>query len=95
MAEPNRKPQEFEQPANRRAGAGSLRLRAVAVDPPPAGAVGIQELLSRFEGFAEAGELLDPPQDGAVGVRELLARLANLADAGYFSSPETDMSEKK
>jgi hypothetical protein len=67
----------------------------VAIDPPPAGAVGIQELLSRFESFAEAGELLDPPQDGAVGVRELLARLGNLVDAGYFASSEAKNSERK
>ena len=95
MAEPKRKPEGIEQFVSDRLNAESLRRRAVAVDPPPAGAIGIQELLGRFEGFAEVGELLDPPQNGVVGIRELLARLANLADAGYFSPSETENSDKQ
>ena len=78
----------------------SLRQRAVAIDPPPKGAVGIEELLGRFERFAEAKAMTDVPESGPIGVRELLTRLGNLADAGYFSSTredhptEKDLSEK-
>ena len=68
----------------------SLRDWAVAIDPPPPGAVGIEELLGRFEQFAEAGSMTNPPEDGAVGVRELLARLGNLAESGHFSSGKDD-----
>ena len=64
----------------------SLRERAVAIDPPPRGAMGIEELLGRFERFAEAQAMTDMPESGPVGVRELLARLGSLADAGYFSA---------
>ena len=95
MAEAERKPDNTEQVPDYRPTIGDLRGRAVAVDPPPAGAIGIQELLSRFESFAEADELVDPPQDGAVGVRELLARLGDLADAGYFASAEAESSKRK
>ena len=72
----------------------SLRSQAVAIDPPPEGAIGIRELLARFEGFAAAGELIDPPEKGATGVRELLHRLGNLADAGYFSPTKRPDSEE-
>ena len=85
MAFPKQKTEAPQTPAVDDFEAGSLRERAVAIDPPPEGAMGIQELLSRFEQFAEANDLTDPPADGQVGVRELLARLGNLADAGYFS----------
>ena len=67
-----------------------LRERAVAIDPPPSGAIGIEELLGRFERFAEAQAMTDLPEKGPVGVRELLTRLGNLADAGYFSSSRDD-----
>ena len=90
MAQPKKKLGENERTIAATEDLGTLRSRAVAIDPPPNGAIGIQELLNRFERFAEADELVDPPEDGAVGVRELLARLANLADGGYFSSPNTD-----
>lgn len=98
MAEPKPKQDDladFKASAGERRDAVSLQRRAVAVDPPPAGAVGIQELLSRFEDFAEAGELVDPPETGAVGIRELLARLAHLAEAGYFASPDPLDSENE
>lgn len=95
MAQAQRKPGNVEQTLGDRPTVGALQSRAVAVDPPPAGAIGIQELLRRFESFAEADQLLDPPQDGAVGVRELLARLANLADAGYFAPSEPERSDRK
>lgn len=95
MAEAERKPDNAEQTLGGRPTVGALGGRAVAIDPPPAGAIGIQELLSRFESFAEADEFLHPPQDGAVGVRELLARLGNLADAGYFASSEAESSKRK
>lgn len=72
----------------------SLRKQAVAIDPPPAGAIGIEELLGRFERFAEARALTDFPQSGPVGVRELLTRLGGLADAGYFSSSRDDESDE-
>ena len=73
----------------------SLRERAVAIDPPPEGAIGIEELLGRFERFAEAQALTAPPEKGPVGVRELLARLGNLADAGYFSTTRDEEQEDK
>jgi hypothetical protein len=73
----------------------TLRERAVAIDPPPRGAMGIEELLGRFERFAEAQAMTDMPGSGPVGVRELLARLGSLADAGYFSSRADDKSEDK
>ena len=73
----------------------SLRQRAVAIDPPPKGAIGIEELLGRFERFAEAKALTDIPERSPIGVRELLTRLGNLADAGYFSSTRDDDSDEK
>ncbi len=73
----------------------SLRQRAVAIDPPPQGAIGIEELLGRFERFAEAQAMTDLPERSPIGVRELLTRLGNLADAGYFSStPDEEPDEK-
>ena len=95
MAIPKQKPEDLQSRIADDVETGSLRQRAVAIDPPPEGAIGIQELLSRFEQFAEANDLTDPPADGQVGVRELLARLGNLADAGYFSPTESKDSEKK
>ena len=95
MAQPNRKPGEIEPTFAEKEDLGGLRSKAVAIDPPPSGAIGIQELLNRFERFAEAGELVDAPKNGAVGVRELLARLGNLADGGYFSSPNAEESEEQ
>jgi hypothetical protein len=65
-----------------------LRDCAVAIDPPPSGAIGIEELLGRFEQFAESASLTDHPEVGPVGVKELLSRLNNLADAGKLSSPK-------
>ena len=73
----------------------SLRDQAVAIDPPPEGAIGIEELLGRFERFAEARALTDSPEKGPVGVRELLTRLGNLADAGYFSSTRKEEPDEK
>ena len=73
----------------------SLRQRAVAIDPPPSGAIGIEELLGRFERFAEAQAMTDLPKKSPIGVRELLTRLGNLADAGYFSSTRDDESDDK
>jgi len=76
----------------------SLRRQAVAIDPPPSGAIGIEELLGRFERYAEARALTDLPEKSPIGVRELLARLGSLAGAGYFSSTrdeqEGDPEEK-
>lgn len=95
MAFPKHKLEDLQPQAVTDTEAESLRERAVAIDPPPEGAIGIQELLSRFERFAEANDLTDPPADGQVGVRELLARLGNLADAGYFSAPDPKETEKK
>jgi hypothetical protein len=86
MAQPSRKPVEVAPTASEIEQLSTLRSRAVAIDPPPDGAIGIKELLDRFACFAEAGELVDSPENSAVGVRELLDRLGNLADAGYFSS---------
>ena len=93
MAEPKRKADKFEPQTNNRLIEGSLQRKAVAVDPPPEGAIGIQELLNRFEGFAETGELSNHTETGIIGVRELLARLANLAEAGYFAPAEPGNSE--
>ena len=73
----------------------SLRERAVAIDPPPSGAIGIEELLGRFERFAEAKALTDLPEKGPVGVQELLTRLGNLTNAGYFSSTRDDEPDEK
>jgi hypothetical protein len=73
----------------------SLRQRAVAIDPPPSGAIGIEELLGRFERFAEAQAMTDLPEKSPIGVRELLTRLGNLADAGYFSSTVNDEPDEK
>lgn len=73
----------------------SLREQAVAIDPPPKGAIGIEELLGRFERFAEARALTDLPESGPVGVRELLTRLGSLADAGYFSSTRDEEPDEK
>jgi hypothetical protein len=73
----------------------SLQQQAVAIDPPPAGAIGIEELLGRFERLAEAQALGDLPGKGPVGVRELLERLGNLADAGYFSTTDDDEPDQK
>ena len=76
--------------------ARSLQQQAVAIDPPPAGAIGIEELLGRFERLAEAQAMGDHlPGKGPVGVRELLDRLGNLADAGYFSSTDDDEPDQK
>ena len=69
---------------------GSLRSHAVAIDPPPEGAMGIRELLERFESFTQTDDMIDPPSDGASGVRDLLSRLETLAETGYFSSSEAD-----
>lgn len=95
MAFPKQKPEDIQPQAIDEMEIDSLRQRAVAIDPPPEGAIGIQELLSRFESFAESNDLTDPPADGQVGVRELLARLGNLADAGYFSPADSDDNDKK
>lgn len=73
----------------------SLRERAVAIDPPPSGAIGIEELLGRFERFAEAQAMTDFPEKSPIGIRELLTRLGNLADAGYFSSKSDDKPDDK
>ena len=73
----------------------SLRQRAVAIDPPPSGAIGIEELLGRLERFAEAQAMTDLPKKSPVSVRELLTRLGNLADAGYFSSTRDDEPDEK
>jgi hypothetical protein len=73
----------------------TLRDRAVAIDPPPPGAIGIEELLGRFENFPEAQDLTALPENGPVGVRQLLERLDNLARAGHFSADEDDGSEEK
>ena len=73
----------------------SLRERAVAIDPPPSGAIGIEELLGRLERFAEAQAMTDLPEKSPVGVRELLTRLGNLADAGYFSSTRNEEPDEK
>ena len=62
----------------------SLRQQAVAIDPPPSGAIGIKNLLGRFERLAEARAMTDLPEKKPIGVRELLTRLENLADAGYI-----------
>lgn len=75
--------------------ARSLQQQAVAIDPPPAGAIGIEELLGRFERLAEAQAMGDLPGKGPVGVRELLERLGSLADAGYFSTTDDDESDDK
>lgn len=90
MADTNRKKEDTYSSMDGRSNVAGLHGQAVAIDPPPAGAIGIQELLSRFERFAAAAELEDSPDAGAVGVRELLARLSHLADAGYFSPPEPE-----
>lgn len=95
MAFPKQKSEPSQSQAADEFEAGSLRQRAVAIDPPPEGAIGIQELLSRFEQFAETNDLTDPPADGQIGVRELLARLGNLADAGYFSPADPEDGENK
>ena len=94
MAFPKEKTEDLQSQASDDFEAGSLRQRAVAIDPPPEGAIGIQELLSRFEQFAESNDLTDPPADGQVGVKELLARLGNLADAGYFSPADPKDRDK-
>ena len=73
----------------------SLRQQAVAIDPPPVGAIGIEELLGRFERFAEARAMTELPERSPIGVRELLTRLGSLADAGYFSSTRDDESDEK
>ena len=95
MAEPERKPHDVRTVVHDRTVVDGLRSKAVAVDPPTDGAIGIQELLRRFEAFTAADELVDPPDEGAVGIHELLARLAYLADAGYFSSHEAESPEGK
>ena len=95
MAFSKQKPQDVQPEAADEFETRSLRQRAVAIDPPPEGAIGIQELLSRFEQFAATNDLTDPPVDGQVGVRELLARLGNLADAGYFSPANPKDNEEK
>ena len=94
MAFPKKKPEDPQPLVSNEFEADSLRHRAVAIDPPPEGAIGIQELLSRFEQFAEANDLTDRPAEGQVGVRELLARLGNLADAGYFSPADLKDDDK-
>lgn len=40
----------------------SLRQQAVAIDPQPSGAIGIEKLLGRFERFAEARAMTDLPK---------------------------------
>lgn len=95
MAFPEKKPEEFEPTIKRDPESQSLRHQAVAIDPPPKGAMGIEELLGRFERFAEAQALTDIPGKTPVGVRELLARLGSLADAGYFSSTRDEEPEDK
>ena len=73
----------------------SLRQQAVAIDPPPNGTIGIEELLGRFERFAEAKALTDLPEKNPIGVRELLTRLESLIDSGYSSSTRDNASEEK
>ena len=92
MAQPSRKPDEIEQSFAETKELSTLKSQAVAIDPPPSGAIGIQELLNRFERFAEADELVGLPEDRSVGVRELLERLDDLVQAGHFSSPALDDS---
>jgi hypothetical protein len=95
MALPKERP-DAPQPSIEHEPAGqSLRERAVAIDPPPKGAIGIEELLGRFERFAEAQAMTDLPEKSPVGVRELLTRLGNLADAGYFSTKTDDEPDEK
>ena len=74
-------------------GSQTLRQQAVAIDPPPLGAIGIEELLGRFENLAQAGTLTEQPEKGAIGVRDLLERLNNLAEAGHFYSNNDDTSD--
>jgi hypothetical protein len=73
----------------------SLRQQAVAIDPQPSGAIGIEKLLGRFERFAEARAMTDLPKKSPIGVRELLTRLGNLADAGYFAPTGNDDPDQK
>ena len=65
----------------------SLRQQAVAIDPPPSRAIGMENLLGRFERFAEARAMTDLPEKSPIGVRELLTRLGDLADAAYILPP--------
>ena len=95
MGQPKNRPEDRKKSFADEIAGGALRRQAVAIDPPPEGAIGIQELLSRFENFAETDGLGNSPQDGPVGVRELLARLANLTESGYFSPRDTDEPKKK
>lgn len=95
MAFPKKLPDAPETSFENNQKGHSLRDQAVAIDPPPKGAIGIEELLGRFERFAEARALTDLPESSPVGVRELLTRLGNLADAGYFSSTRDDESDEK
>jgi len=73
----------------------ALRSKAVAIDPPPDGAIGIRELLERFERFAQADELVTPPENGAVGIKALLDRLGGLAKTGYFTAGKDGDSEDR
>ena len=93
MAIPEKLPEAPEPNFDREPVSKSLRQQVVAIDPPPKGAIGIEELLGRFERFAEAQALTDLPEKSPIGVRELLTRLGNLADAGYFSSSRSEEDE--
>lgn len=95
MAIPKKSPEPPHPQTQPEAEGQSLRQRAVAIDPPPKGAIGIEELLGRFERFAEARALTDLPESGPVGVRELLTRLGSLADAGYFSTTRDEEPDEK
>ena len=59
MAQPKEKPKEVEQRTVEPDEFSTLRSHAVAIDPPTGGAIGIQELLDRFERFAAAEKLVD------------------------------------
>jgi len=47
----------------------------------------MENLLGRFERFAEARAMTDLPEKSPIGVRELLTRLGDLADAAYILPP--------
>ena len=103
MAEPERKPDLPADPAAGPSPATKIAMQkaAVAIDPPSHGAVGIQELLSKLEAFAEeenaaAGRhdlqsLIDTADDLAARPAPLpsttLWSLGELADPEKFSGP--------
>jgi len=75
-------------------GSQTLCQQAMAIDPPPVGAIGIEGLLGRFERLAEVGTLTAHSEKGVVGVRDLLKRLNNLVEEGHFSPTNDDTPDE-